>query len=97
MRLPALSVIVFSQFVIWCIVGVAAHGPMILVYPASWMVIGAAFFLHMKKYPITPPEVSSADAQWANSGALAHDGMRKSGKSDPSNPPQVAAADWQSR
>lgn len=62
MRLPTLSVIILSQAVIWGIAGAAIHGPMILLYPLSWAAIGAAFWFHAKRNPIT-----SADQQTVTS------------------------------
>ena len=68
MRLPTLSTIIISQAVIWCIAGASVHGPMILLYPLSWLVIGACFYFHNKAVPIQLGEVSvPSDEQWANS------------------------------
>lgn len=68
MRLPALSVIIASQLVIWCIAGAAIHGWMILLYPLSWLVIGSAFYFHLKKHPIeTNNACDTPKQEWANS------------------------------
>ena len=85
MRLPTLSIIVASQAVIWCIAGAAVHGPMILLYPLSWALIGAAFYFHNKKYPIKLPALSvPSDEKWANS--------KKDGKRDDLNSQQKVGA-----
>lgn len=52
MRLPSLSVIIASQAIIWCAAGAWILGPKILLYPLAWVAVGAAFYFHLKKYPI---------------------------------------------
>lgn len=68
MKLPALSVIVASQAVIWCFAGTWIHGWKILLYPLSWGVIGAGFYFHNKKNPISQPiKDHTSQGPWANS------------------------------
>ena len=68
MRLPALSVIVASQAIIWCFAGTWIHGWKILLYPLSWCLVGAAFYFHNKKYPIAGLATHhTSKGPWANS------------------------------
>lgn len=67
MRLPTLTAIVASQAIIWCLAGAYVHGPMILIYPLSWCLIGGAFYFHSKMNPIKiPPQTVPSDGNWAN-------------------------------
>ena len=68
MRLPALSVIVAAQAIIWCFAGTWIHGWKILLYPLTWGIIGAGFYFHNNKYPITQPiKDHTSTGPWANS------------------------------
>ena len=91
MRLPALSVIIISQLVIWCIVGASVHGPMILLYPASWMLILSAFYFHIRKYPVSSSSVEDPDQKHANPRSPSKIGVSESAQHDSSKPQQVAA------
>lgn len=70
MKLPSLWIIVASQALIWCVAGAYVHQWKILLYPLSWLLVGGAFYLHNKMYPIemsTSPELS--EGPFANSKA----------------------------
>ncbi len=69
MRLPSLTLIIASQAIIWCAAGAAIHGPMILLYPLSWLMIGTAFWLHVRNNPIKAPAAPAEKQQWANSAS----------------------------
>lgn len=95
MRLPALSLIIVSQLVIWCVAGVVVHGWTILLYPLSWALIGAAFYMHNKKNPIQIPASDAQEAspkKWANSKTSQSGGVANLGQGDAVDP-QVATAD----
>lgn len=96
MRLPALSLIIVSQLVVWCVAGAVIHGWAILLYPLSWALIGAAFYFHNKKYPIqtsASDEVTKeAPKQWANSKSSQPSGVANVSQGDVIDP-QVATAD----
>ena len=68
MKLPPLWIIVSSQALIWCIAGAYVHSWKILLYPLSWVVVGAAFYLHNKRNPIlTGPSPELSSGPFANS------------------------------
>ena len=54
MRLPSLSAIIVSQAIIWCFAGAYVHGLVILLYPAAWALIAAAFWFHGYQFPMFP-------------------------------------------
>ena len=43
MFLPSLRIAIPTIFLIWCIVGVYIHGPVMLAYPAMWLAVGILF------------------------------------------------------
>ncbi len=66
MKLPSLWIIILSQALVWCVAGAMVHSWKILLYPLSWLLVGAAFYLHLKYHPIeTPPTL--ATGPFANS------------------------------
>ena len=95
MRLPALSLIVASQLVIWCVAGAIVHGWAILLYPLSWALIGAAFYWHNKTHPVVTSVSEAPDEapkKWANSKTAASPGVANLSQDDAVDP-QVATAD----
>lgn len=66
MRLPSLKVIIATQVVIWCCAGAWILGPKILLYPLAWVLVGGAFYLHLRMYPLATSSATSsrpADAE----------------------------------
>jgi len=71
MKLPPLWMIISSQAVIWCVAGAYVHSWKILLYPLAWLAVGAAFYIHSKRYPIvTQPSPALSTGPFANSKNL---------------------------
>ena len=67
MKLPPLWIIVVSQALIWCVAGAYVQTWKILLYPLAWLAVGAAFYLHCKKYPILSSKPALSSGPFANS------------------------------
>lgn len=77
MRLPSLSVIIVSQALIWCVAGAIVHGPAILLYPAAWALIAAAFWSHNQLFPMFAAETSASETRVESHPGVAGDRNRK--------------------
>ena len=72
MRLPALSVIIAIQALIWCVAGSlpSVHGPKILLYPLAWGLIVGGFYLHAKTFPISKQDARSTTLSKGSEGGV---------------------------